>query len=355
MSQQLPPITVVIPAYNLQNYVGDAIDSAAKQSYSGQLSIIVLDDGSSDQTLHVAQSVAGRYPNVSVLSQPNQGRVGARNRLLELAQTELVAWIDGDDMAPPTWVEQQYQLMCTHPDSVAVSGQGYAMTARALPIGPIPRPLTPDEISSRHINGQSNAFFQSCTLVKKSAVVAAGAYRPTYPAAEDYDLWLRLAERGTLRNHQQCHLYYRVHPTSANATVGVQQRQQGFESCNEARLSQGLEVLPRQAEQPIPPQKKDEWNRSVFWINIALKAGNPWTAKGMIVAALIRHPRSLLLWILLAVAMADSLLFFGNRTQRFESGKQALLGQLPYWSIYRFGRWLYYRIKGKPSISNAVD
>ncbi len=340
MSLSWPPITIVIPAYNLQNYIGDAIQSAAKQDYPGEVSIIVLDDGSTEATLAVARVAAANLPNVAIHTQANQGRVGARNRLLSLAETELVAWLDGDDMAPPDWLSQQYQLLASQEDFVAISGQGYAMTAAAMPIGPIPRPTSSEEIHQRHWNGLSNAFFQSCTLTKRSAILAAGGYRDRYPAAEDYDLWLRLSEHGRLCNSDQCHLYYRVHATSANATVGAEQRRQGFNSCNEARSNQGLPPLQPHQEQPSPAPKKDDWNRRVYWSNIALKSGNPWTASTMIFEAIRRHPGSLLLWILLLIALADTVLLRGNQTEKFRSGCKAKLGKLPSISAYRLARWL---------------
>ncbi|MFO0939646.1 MAG: glycosyltransferase [Pirellulales bacterium] len=341
MSESWPPITVVIPAYNLQNYIADAILCAVNQDYPGSVQIVVLDDGSSDQTLAVATSTAKQVENVSVHHQSNQGRVGARNRLLQLAETELVAWLDGDDIAPPDWIRQQFELMQNDEEIVAVSGQGYAMTHDRLPIGPIPRPCSPEVIAQTHLKGKSNAFFQSCTLTRRSSILKSGSYRKNYPAAEDYDLWLRLEQIGKLANHTECHLYYRVHSTSANATVGAQQRQQGFQCCNEARVARGLEPLEPQREPEIPPPRKDDWNRRMFWINVALKAGNPWTASMLTYSALKAHPRSLWLWLFLLVGLSDSILFGGNRTERFRAGTKAQIGALPNLSFYRLGRRFY--------------
>lgn len=341
MSESWPPITIVIPAYNLQGYIEDAILSAVSQDYPGQIKIIVLDDGSSDDTLAVAKATAADLDNVQVYYQQNQGRVGARNRLLQLSETELIGWLDGDDLAPPNWIRQQFELMNSRDDSVAVSGQGYAMTHDRYPIGPIPRPLTSEEIAQTHLDGKSNAFFQSCTLTKSSSIRAVGGYRIKYPAAEDFDLWLRLEQIGKLVNHTECHLYYRVHGTSANATVGVEQRQQGFKSCNEARLSRGLPALQARQEPEIPTRRKDDWNRRMYWINIALKAGNPWTAARLSLAALRAHPMSVWLWLFLFVGLSDSILFCGNNTQRFRAGVKAEIGGLPKLSWYRLGSAIY--------------
>jgi hypothetical protein len=228
------------------------------------------------------------------------------------------------------------------------------MTPDALPIGPIIHPLTSQEIERRHLDAQANAFFQSCVLTKKSGILQAGGYRPKYPAGEDFDLWLRVSEIGRLRNLDECHLYYRVHSTSANATQSVEQRRQGLAAANEARHKRGLPLLHAELA-TIPPPKKDDWNRRVYWINIAMKSGNPWTAVRMIGPALRAHRGSVLLWILLLVAACDTLLCWGNRTKRFAPGKAALIGKLPWFSAYRFGRWLNrHRRRLRPAADSAV-
>lgn len=335
-----PAVTVVIPAYNLERYLTDAIRSVQQQTYLGPVSIIVLDDGSNDGTLQVARNMAEQDKSIVVHSQPNGGRVAARNRLLELATTELIAWLDADDMATPTWLEDQVRLLTQSPGLVAVSGQGYSMTADAYPIGPIDaHPLDHAAISERHLNGKSNAFFQSCVLVKRSAVMRSGAYRNCYPAAEDYDLWLRMSELGELQNVDRVHLIYRVHGASANATISVQQRQQGWQSANEARLRIGMLPLPW-VEDSIPPARKDDWDRRIYYINIALKSGNPWSAMRLTWPTLRAFPASLVVWCMMAVAVADSLILRGNRTKRFQPGERWTIGTLPQFSAYNAARIL---------------
>ena len=114
------PVTVVIPAYNLDAYLQDAIESVFKQQYDGPVSIIVLDDGSTDQSLDVANRMAGKVTNLKVVTQTNQGRARTRNRMLELAETDLVAWLDGDDLAAPCWLADQIGYLHSNPDCVAV-------------------------------------------------------------------------------------------------------------------------------------------------------------------------------------------------------------------------------------------
>lgn len=352
------PVTVVIPVYNLNRYVGDAIRSVLAQDYQGPISIVIIDDGSSDDSLAVVNEVVASQSRidsalVSVHTQENRGRAKTRNRLIELAQTEWVAWLDGDDLASPSWISEQAQYLASHPQCVAVSAQGYSMTATGHAIGPMVHPLESDAIDQRHISGEANAFFQSCVLTRKSAVEKVGGYDESFPVAEDYGLWLRLAEIGKLANLSSCHLFYRVHGTSANWSANVSQRNQGHAVLNQARIRRGLAPIDKMIQE-IPPAKKDDWNRRLYWINTALKSGNPMSALQMIRVAIWRHPCSLILWCAAFVSVCDMVLFCGNLTKRFRPGARPELKSLPTISIYRLGRWvirLRRRIKSATSRS----
>lgn len=336
---ELPAVTVVIPAYNLESYLRDAVESVLRQSYSGDVSIVILDDGSTDGTLALARELESQSSAIRVHTQSNQGRAKTRNRLLELAGTEVIAWLDADDLAAPEWLAEQVGYLVGHPDCGAVSGQGYSMTDCGRAIGPMDHPLDGDEIDRRHLSGEANAFFQSCVTMRRSAVDQAGRYDERFDCAEDYGLWLRLAEVSRLANQSGVHLFYRVHSTSANWTVNVNQRQQGQQIMNEARARRGLPAVVH-ASHDIPPAVKDDWNRRLYWINIALKSGNPRSAMQMLRTALAKHPSSLVMWLAAIVACCDTILFLGNKTANFQPGESAQIGKLPFLSFYRLGRAL---------------
>ena len=92
-------------------------------------------------------------------------------------------------------------------------------------------------------------------MVRKIASATSGAYDERFPCAEDYSLWLRLAEFGELHNLNSVHLYYRVHATSANWTANVEQRQQGQQILDEQRRARGLAPI-KSVDSKIPPQKR---------------------------------------------------------------------------------------------------
>lgn len=335
--QSLPSVTVVVPVCNLAGYLKDTVQSVLKQTYLGKTDVIILDDGSSDASFEIAQALEDENPCVTAYTQPNQGRAKTRNRLLDLASSEFIAWIDGDDIASPDWIKDQVCHLINNPSCVAVGGQGYAMTGNRLAIAPIEHPLDHHTIHQRHLDGHANAFFQSCVTVRKSAVTAAGRYDSRFPCAEDYSLWLRLADKGELHNLKHVHLYYRVHASSANWTANIEQRQQGQVILNEQRSRRRLPPI-QSADTEIPPPKKDDWNRRIYWINLALRSGNPFSALTMLIIALKKHPSSIVLWLAAFVSILDSLIGLGNQTPRFRAGDKITIGQLPRISFYRLGR-----------------
>src|ERR1051326_7957528 len=90
-----PLVSLLIPAYDAERWIADTIRSALAQSWPSK-EIIVVDDGSTDRTLQIAQGFASR--EVLVVTQPNQGASAARNRALSLCQGDYIQWLDADDL-----------------------------------------------------------------------------------------------------------------------------------------------------------------------------------------------------------------------------------------------------------------
>jgi glycosyltransferase involved in cell wall biosynthesis len=102
-----PLVSVIIPTYNRAHVVPEAIESVLRQSYP-HLEVIVVDDGSTDNTPECLQQFAGR---IRVVTQENAGPAAARNRGIEVAQGELIAFLDSDDLWLPTKLERQVTLL----------------------------------------------------------------------------------------------------------------------------------------------------------------------------------------------------------------------------------------------------
>src|SRR5690242_8593951 len=96
-----PLVSILIPAYNAEKWIGDTLQSALAQTWPNK-EIIVVDDGSSDRTLEIARQFATK--NVSVLTQQNQGAAATRNKGFQVCQGDYIQWLDADDLLSPNKV-----------------------------------------------------------------------------------------------------------------------------------------------------------------------------------------------------------------------------------------------------------
>src|SRR5919112_291203 len=113
-----PLVSVVIPCYNQAHFLGEAIESVLAQSYPN-FEIIVVDDGSTDDT----SEVAGRYPKVRLVRQENQGLSGARNAGLARSEGEYVVFLDADDRLLPEALETGLEYLDAHSECAFASGR----------------------------------------------------------------------------------------------------------------------------------------------------------------------------------------------------------------------------------------
>jgi len=115
-------VSILIPAYNAEKWIGDSIKSALSQTWP-QTEIIIVDDESSDNTLHIAKQYESR--SVKVLTQPHAGASAARNKALSFAQGEYIQWLDADDLLAPDKISKQLRLTNSGRDSLTLLSSAY--------------------------------------------------------------------------------------------------------------------------------------------------------------------------------------------------------------------------------------
>jgi glycosyltransferase involved in cell wall biosynthesis len=188
-----PRIAVVISTYNRAQLVDEAIRSVEAQG-GADVEIIVVDDGSTDDTARVVRE---RHPAAVYVLQPHSGHPGAaRNRGLAAACSELVAFLDDDDVFLPGKLAAQLAAFDAHPSAgLAYSDGHFFADDPSIPIGRLldgmPRPsgdAFPDLL-------RGNFIFPSMAVVRRACLDAAGVFDEDMCYAQDYDLWLRLAAR----------------------------------------------------------------------------------------------------------------------------------------------------------------
>src|SRR5437763_4626430 len=115
-------VSILMPAYNAERFVGAALQSALDQTWP-DTEIIVVDDGSNDQTYAVAKCYESA--NVKILRQDNRGAAAARNAALRQAQGDFLQYLDADDLLSPDKIREQVLLLQQHPGHVSVSSAMY--------------------------------------------------------------------------------------------------------------------------------------------------------------------------------------------------------------------------------------
>lgn len=192
-------VEVVIPAYNAERTIGEALDSVAAQTVPPER-VIVVDDGSSDATAAKVRSFAASHPGLEVLclQQANAGLAAARNRGLELARATFVALLDADDAWLPQKLERQLALFerpgaerlgLVYCDFSLMSEEGAPLADDEFELDPRVR----GEVYQRLLHGNAVAGSASAVLIRRACLARVGLFDETLVSAEDWDLWLRLA------------------------------------------------------------------------------------------------------------------------------------------------------------------
>jgi glycosyltransferase involved in cell wall biosynthesis len=200
-------LTVLLPVRNGERWLDAAIASISGQTF-GDFELLVIDDGSTDGTAGIIARHAAEDSRLVPLTNPGSGLVAGLNFGISRAQAPFIARMDADDIALPARFERQVERMTSEPD-LLVLGTGYfRIDAEGRRTGTVVPPAEPAEIAQAL--QRVNAIAHPTVVMRRDAVVAAGGYREAYVRAEDYDLWLRLAEHGKLANLPDPLIEYRI-------------------------------------------------------------------------------------------------------------------------------------------------
>jgi glycosyltransferase involved in cell wall biosynthesis len=201
-----PTISVVIPAYNRAHMLAPAIASAWLQTPDRPAEVIVVDDGSDDDTAAVAEGLGAR-----VIRHPrNLGLAAARNTGVEAASSPWVALLDSDDEWLPHHLAHLWELRNGHAVVAASAlrcGADATMDRIQGPAGSRPKVLrSPDQLIH-----PGNLIPVSAAMVRRDAAIAAGGFQARRGVVEDLDLWLRILERETAVCSPRIGIVYRLH------------------------------------------------------------------------------------------------------------------------------------------------
>ncbi|MCA9971782.1 MAG: glycosyltransferase, partial [Anaerolineales bacterium] len=183
-------VSVIIPNYNHAAYLGDAIDSALRQTYP-HFEVIVVDDGSTDDS----RAVAARYGDrIRTIWQENQGLSAARNTGLRHARGEYVALLDADDMLEPTFMQALTGVLAADPDLGGVICGYQFVDDDGVPLPQQEaRSIAPQALHDTLLDG--NFLVPESILVRRRCYQAVAPFDETLRACEDWDMWLRMSQQ----------------------------------------------------------------------------------------------------------------------------------------------------------------
>lgn len=239
----MPLLSVILPVHNCRRYLAAAIASITAQSHR-DFEFILVDDGSTDGSAGVIDRAAAADPRLRVIRRPNTGIVGALNDGLAAATGEFIARMDGDDLAEPARFAAQLAWLQAHPACVAVGSAVWFIDPDGAVIDFYAPPCAHDAIETQLLRGNGGAIIHPALMLRRAAVTAIRGYRRKYDRAEDLDLFLRLAQLGTLANLPIPLLRYRLHAASTNFVHREQQRTLSTRLVTQARTARGLPALP---------------------------------------------------------------------------------------------------------------
>lgn len=213
----MPTISVVIPAYNAEQTILETLDSVFQQTFT-DFEVIVIDDGSTDQTVALLKEI--QDPRLQVFSYHNGGLPTARNRGIACASGDYIAFLDADDL----WTVDKLELQLAALQADSAAGVAYSWTCNMSQSGEAFYP-------GHSVNYSGNVYAQlllgnflasgSNCLIRRDAITSVGEFDPSLKSYEDWDYWLRLAARWTFVVVPKYQILYRQSPGAMSSKIEV--------------------------------------------------------------------------------------------------------------------------------------
>lgn len=221
-------VTVIIPCYNGEAYLQEAIESALAQSHP-EVEIIVVDDGSTDGSSRIAQKFPVRY-----MRQENRGLTASRNLGIAASRGDYVVFLDADDRLRPDAIETGLRVMSEHPECAMTVGDHLFVSRDGSYLSNSSKACVQ---SSHYEELLKSNFIEmiSSVLFRRSVLLEIGGFDTTLRVAEDYELYLRIARVYPICCHSALMAEYRLHQANTSHN-------------SELMLRVTLQVLSKQAQ-----------------------------------------------------------------------------------------------------------
>jgi glycosyltransferase involved in cell wall biosynthesis len=212
-------ISVIIPCYNAQAYLAEAIDSALNQSHT-HIEVLVIDDGSTDNSARIAKSYKNEV-RLIYLHKENSGLSSARNLGIQRSSGPYIALLDADDRWEPHKLSRQIETFQTAPscgmvftDYSTFDSQGLRDTRRNVD-------HHTGIVEYSQLLSRSNFIYPSTVLIRRSVFDVCGNFDESLRSIEDYDMWLRIAQKFEVRGVREPLTTIRIHEHNMSGNLPV--------------------------------------------------------------------------------------------------------------------------------------
>jgi glycosyltransferase involved in cell wall biosynthesis len=229
----LPEITVLMPAYNAELYIKEAVESILNQTFRN-FEFLIINDGSTDKTLAILQSF--NDSRIRIINQENKGLIDTLNLGIGEAKADIVARMDADDVSYPQRLERQLAFFKKHPDYVLQGSEADIIDKD----GEFVYKLTPAGFDDDNVRAEVDKecpFIHPSVMFRKEAVLRAGGYPKNALTFEDHLLWKKMLSFGKVQNLKEVLVAYRFNPGSV--TIDEKWRGKEFSALRRKALEQG--------------------------------------------------------------------------------------------------------------------
>lgn len=247
-----PKISVIMPVYNGEAFLSEAIESILNQTFA-DFEFIIIDNGSTDKTPEILASYASRDAKIRVHLQEKKGVAHAVNLAASLAEGRYIARMDADDISLPTRFQLQFDFLESHPEIGVVGGAAIAITADGKPLSTVHPPRTDPEIRA----AIDQWFTINATVMMKREIPLAIQCRQQLRGAIDYDFLVRALEQCQFANLDEVVLQRRIHANQGS----VKQLNQQIMSLLAAHAA----VAVRGSGKPDPLETVSEINLEILY------------------------------------------------------------------------------------------
>ena len=253
-----PTVSVLIPAYNAEQYIDEAIESVLNQTFQ-DFEIIVVNDGSTDETRTRLADYEDE-PRITVIDQDNAGPAAARNRCFNASNGNFIAILDADDRSRPRRLELQSQRLEEDSELGLVGSYAQKIKPGGDPLEILEVPLKHREIAARI--DDSNQFVHATVMMRRSVFEELGGYREDYPASEDYEFLRRATHNFQTANIPEVLYDYRIHGESNTFYALKQQKLYGLMTRHLAKQNQSIDDFPELLDTPLTRESLVEFGIS---------------------------------------------------------------------------------------------